>query len=162
MGDQENIAVRVTNLSIKVNCTLAAKELNSFIANSEQVKAIGTTFLALKQYAKWYDCRGKTFAHFKTKYPDLICILNGPDESDTIEIRNHNHNGLGFIIQWTIDTSKDGHVLPQIDAFVACPSKMCDSEKGHVLNSTPEQFRKMLSSFGIEQAIECIIRVVQQ
>ncbi|XP_031564330.1 centromere protein P-like isoform X2 [Actinia tenebrosa] len=160
--DHEDITVRVTKLSFEVNCPLAAKELNRFIATAEQEKAIGTTFIALEQYAKWYDCRKKTFVHFKSKYPDLVCIFDGPNRSDTMEIRNRVHIGLYFIIHWTIIIQKDGNVLPQIDAFVACPSKVCGSEIMPVLNSTPEQFRKMLSRFGIEQAIECIIMIAQQ
>ncbi|KXJ07054.1 centromere protein P isoform X2 [Exaiptasia diaphana] len=158
--EQGQISAKISKLQVKIDDPLAKDELEIFISNAEQERSLGTVLQVLSQYSQYYSSRYKTFHHFNTKYPEYVCFLNGPKWSNFMELRNVERNGLHFTVCWEIHIDKFGNVVPQIDAFVCSPVEVEGADD--VVSSTPEQFRKILSQFGVEEAIELLISIVKE
>ena len=148
---------KLTELNVVVSNLLAARELDSFIKKTETEKSLCPFFQVLMQYGEWFHHRMRTFSHFKSKYPHIVHLISGTENSAVMQFINPVRPSLVFAISWNIIVGDADIVRPEIDIHTHCAKQ---TGQMRVTKSFPVQFRKMLSIFGIEHAIELVVGVV--
>ena len=154
---EDNSAV-VTRLKVNVTDPLVEQELSNFVKTVEGDKALQPFFSGLIQYAEWHSHRQRTFDHFKAKYPEIVHLIGLTTSSRSIQLHNKRKPGLVFTVQWRLDITDSGQVLPDLQIHASAPLKETGQrDRSALLRSVPQQFQKVLPILGIEQAIELVI-----
>ncbi|XP_064310296.1 centromere protein P isoform X2 [Phalacrocorax carbo] len=145
MQNKDNVAAVVTDLSIAME----------FGEDSDLSKFVSRSF---SSYAQWRKHRRCTFLHFKSKYPDVVTLPEGL-LGDYIILRNLKLPGFELLIVWKIHIDEEGRTLPVLDLLTKVPEQVLEQKMATIENA-PTRFRSMLLLFGIETAIENLIKVV--
>ncbi|XP_074952676.1 centromere protein P isoform X2 [Phalacrocorax aristotelis] len=145
MQNKDNVAAVVTDLSIAME----------FGEDSDLSKFVSRSF---SSYAQWREHRRCTFLHFKSKYPDVVTLPEGL-LGDYIILRNLKLPGFELLIVWKIHIDEEGRTLPVLDLLTKVPEQVLEQKMATIENA-PTRFRSMLLLFGIETAIENLIKVV--
>nr|XP_025971758.1 centromere protein P [Dromaius novaehollandiae] len=95
---------------------------------------------------------------FRAKYPDIVKLPEGL-LGDYIVLRNPKPSGFELMIVWKIHVDEDGRITPVLDLLTKVPEQVLE-QKIATTENAPTCFRSMLLLFGIETAIENLIRVV--
>ncbi|NWH56439.1 CENPP protein, partial [Geococcyx californianus] len=154
---KENVSAVVTDLSIILESG-EDSDVNKFVSSTEENGSLLTFFRRLSSYAEWYEHRRCTFLHFKGKYPDIVSLPEGL-HGDCVTLRNPTVSGLELLIVWKIHMDEEGRTTPVLDLLPKVPEQVLE-QKMVTLGDTPTRFRSLLLLFGIEVAIENLIRVV--
>ncbi|XP_066051951.1 centromere protein P [Chamaea fasciata] len=156
MPNNEKVSAVVSDLSIIMEST---EDLNvsKFVSSTEERGDLLAFFRSISAYAEWYEHRKRTFLHFKAKYPDIVTLPEGL-LGDIIILRNPKVAGFELMIVWKIHLDEEGITTPVLDLLPKVPEQVLEQRMATV--STPRCFRSLLRLFGIEVAIENLIRVL--
>ncbi|KAM9374660.1 centromere protein P [Phaethornis superciliosus] len=157
MQNKENMCSAVTDLSIVMDSG-EDSNVGKFLSSIEERGDILTFFKSLSSYAEWYEHRRCAFQHFKAKYPDVVTLPEGL-LGDYIILRNPRVSGFGLMIVWKIYMDEEGRTTPVLDLLTKVPEQVLE-QKLTTFESAPTRFRSLLHLFGIERAIESLIKVV--
>ena len=109
------------------------------------------------QYSAWYQHRQRAFEHFKSKYPHIVHLVCSKKLNTVMQMINPVSPDDVFTISWQIHVGEIGNVIPQIDLFTYNTKLKRQTELGKSLS---RYCSKMLSLFGIEQAIELVLGIM--
>ncbi|XP_068276010.1 centromere protein P [Nyctibius grandis] len=157
MQNKENVSAVITDLSIIMESG-EDSDVSKFVSSTEERGNLLTFFRSLSSYAEWYEHRRFTFLHFKGKYPDVVTLPEGL-LGDYISLRNPKLSGFELLIVWKIHIDEEGRTTPILDLLTKVPQQVLE-QKMATIENMPAHFRSMLLLFGIETAIENLIRVV--
>uniref|UniRef100_A0A8C0HSE4 Centromere protein P n=1 Tax=Buteo japonicus TaxID=224669 RepID=A0A8C0HSE4_9AVES len=157
MQNKENVSAVVTDLGIVMESG-EDSDMSKFVSSTEEHGNLLRFFRSLSSYAEWYEHRRCTFLHFKGKYPDIVTLPEGL-LGDYIVLRNPKHSGLELMIVWKIHIDEEGRTTPVLDLLTKVPEQVLEQKMATIENA-PACFRSMLLLFGIEAALENLIKVV--
>ncbi|XP_009995215.1 PREDICTED: centromere protein P [Chaetura pelagica] len=157
MQNKENACAVVTDLSIVMDSG-EDSDVSKFVSSIEEHGNLLTFFRSLSSYAEWFEHRRCTFLHFKTKYPDVVILPEGL-LGDYMILRNPKLSGFELVIVWKIHMDQEGRTTPVLDLLTKVPEQVLD-QKMATTDNAPTRFRSLLLLFGIETAIENLIKVV--
>uniref|UniRef100_A0A8C5UEQ1 Centromere protein P n=1 Tax=Malurus cyaneus samueli TaxID=2593467 RepID=A0A8C5UEQ1_9PASS len=140
MQNNEKVSAVVSDLSIKME-SREDSDVSKFVSSIEEHADLLKFFRSLSTYAEWHEHRRRTFLHFKAKYPDIVTLPEGL-QGDFITLRNPKHCCSSCKLTCTA-------VFPAV-----LEQRMTSVE------SIPGSFRSALGLFGIEAAIENLIKVL--
>ncbi|XP_009944675.1 PREDICTED: centromere protein P [Leptosomus discolor] len=92
------------------------------------------------------------------KYPDVVTLPEGL-QGDYMILRNPSVSGFELMIVWKIHIDEEGRTTPLLDLLTKVPEQVLE-QKMATPDTAPACFRSMLRLFGIETAIENLIKVV--
>uniref|UniRef100_A0A8C6YZ64 Centromere protein P n=1 Tax=Nothoprocta perdicaria TaxID=30464 RepID=A0A8C6YZ64_NOTPE len=130
--NKENVSAVITNLNIVMESG-EYSGVSKFVSSIEERGNLLPFFKSLSSYAEWCEHRRCTFLHFKVV--------------------------LELMIVWKIDIDEDGRTTPVLDLLPKVPEQVLEQTRATIENA-PTCFRSMLLLFGIEAAIENLIKVV--
>ncbi|NXM95215.1 CENPP protein, partial [Sylvia borin] len=156
MLDSEKVSAVVSDLSIVME-SIEDPNVSKFVSSTEECGDLLAFFRSISAYAEWYEHRKCTFLHFKAKYPDIVTLPEGL-LGDFITLRNPKVAGFELMIFWKIHLDEEGITTPVLDLLPKVPKQVM--EQRMVTVSIPGSFRSMIRLFGIEAAIENLIRVL--
>ncbi|KAM6248214.1 centromere protein P isoform 1-T3 [Spheniscus humboldti] len=157
MQNKETVSAVITDLSIIMESG-EDSDVSKFVSSTEEHGNLLTFFRSLSSYAEWYEHRRCTFLHFKGKYPDVVTLPEGL-LGDYLILRNPKLSGLELMIVWKIHLDEEGRTTPVLDLLTKVPEQVLEQKMATIENA-PASFRSMLLLFGIETAIENLIKVV--
>ncbi|XP_009327544.1 PREDICTED: centromere protein P [Pygoscelis adeliae] len=157
MQNKESVSAVITDLSIIMESG-EDSDVSKFVSSTEEHGNLLTFFRSLSSYAEWYEHRRRTFLHFKGKYPDVVTLPEGL-LGDYLILRNPKLSGLELMIVWKIHLDEEGRTTPVLDLLTKVPEQVLEQKMATIENA-PASFRSMLLLFGIETAIENLIKVV--
>ncbi|NXO36611.1 CENPP protein, partial [Locustella ochotensis] len=157
MPNNEKVSAVVSDLSIIME-SREDPNVSKFVSSTEERGDLLTFFRSLSTYAEWYEHRRCTFQHFKAKYPDIVSLPEGL-LGDFIILRNPKVSGFELIIVWKIHLDEEGTTTPVLDLLPKIPEQVLEQRMRSV-ESIPGCFRSVLRLFGIEAAIEHLIKVL--
>ncbi|NXD95345.1 CENPP protein, partial [Chaetorhynchus papuensis] len=157
MQNNEKVSAVVSDLSIIME-SREDSDVSKFVSSTEERGSLLTFFRSISTYAKWYEHRRCTFLHFKAKYPDIVTVPEGLG-GDFIILRNPKVPGFELMIVWKIHLDEEGTTTPVLDLLPKVPEQVLEQRMGSV-ESIPGSFRSALRLFGIEAAIENLIKVL--
>ncbi|KAM9276860.1 centromere protein P [Morus bassanus] len=157
MQNKDNVSTVVTDLSITMESG-EDSDLSKFVSSTEEHGNLLTFFRSFSSYAEWHEHRRCTFLHFKSKYPDVVTLPEGL-LGDYIILRNPRLPGFELLIVWKIHIDEEGRTTPVLDLLTKVPEQVLE-QKMVTIENAPTRFRSMLLLFGIETAIENLIKVV--
>ncbi|KAM3665914.1 centromere protein P isoform 1-T3 [Ammospiza maritima maritima] len=157
MQKDEKVSAVVSDLSIKVE-SREDSNMSKFVSRTEECGDLITFFRSLSTYAEWYEHRRHTFLHFKAKYPDIVTLPEGV-LGDFIILKNPKIPGFELVIVWKIHLDEEGTTTPVLDLLPKVPEQVLEQRMRSV-ESIPSSFRSALRLFGIEAAMENLIRVL--
>ncbi|KAM6060438.1 centromere protein P isoform 2-T4 [Theristicus caerulescens] len=157
MQKKENVSAVITDLSIIMESG-EDSDVSKFVSSTEEHRNLLTFFRSLSSYAEWYEHRRCTFLHFKGKYPDIVTLPEG-QLGDYIILRNPKISGFELMIIWKIHIDEEGRTTPVLDLLTKVPEQVLE-QKMATTETAPARFRSMLLLFGIEAAVENLIKVV--
>uniref|UniRef100_UPI00398E9F3C centromere protein P n=1 Tax=Pristiophorus japonicus TaxID=55135 RepID=UPI00398E9F3C len=155
---KENVTSTVTELNIILEST-EFSDLSRFISRAEEKKNLLLFFRTLSVFAKWYENRQVTFRHFKEKYPEVVRLPEGSN-AEYLVLECTKLPGVELKIFWKILVSEEGVVTPVLDLLTKIPAEALKFDKEKVVDSAPSSFRNLLRLFGIEVAIDCLIKLM--
>ncbi|XP_068014140.1 centromere protein P [Melanerpes formicivorus] len=157
MQDEEKVSSVITDLSIVME---SGEDLNvsKFVSRTEEHGDLLTFFRSLSLHAEWYEHRRRTFLHFKEKYPAVVTLPEGL-QGDYIVLRNPKLSEFELMVVWKIHLDEEGRTTPVLDLLTKVPEQVLEQNKGSI-EDAPRRFRSLLGLFGIETAIESLIKVV--
>ncbi|XP_068057649.1 centromere protein P isoform X1 [Anomalospiza imberbis] len=157
MQNNEKVSAVVSDLRIIMESTKDSN-VSKFLSRTEERGDLLTFFRSLSTYAEWYEHRRHTFLHFKAKYPDIVTLPEGL-LGDFIILRNPKVSGFELMIVWKIHLDEEGITTPVLDLLPKVPEQVLE-QKMRSVESIPGNFRSALRLFGIEAAIENLIKVL--
>ncbi|NXA68400.1 CENPP protein, partial [Mohoua ochrocephala] len=157
MQNNEKVSAVVSDLSIIMESREDA-DVSKFVSSTEERGSLLTFFRSLSTYAEWYEHRRRTFLHFKAKYPDIVTVPEGL-LGDFIILRNPKVSGFELMVVWKIHLDEEGTTTPVLDLLPKVPEQVLEQRMAGV-ESIPGSFRSALRLFGIEAAIENLIKVL--
>ncbi|NXD27794.1 CENPP protein, partial [Spelaeornis formosus] len=157
MQNNEKVSTVVSDLSIVMDST-EDSNLSKFVSSIEECGDLITFFRSLSTYAEWHEHRRRTFLHFKAKHPDIVTLPEGL-LGDFIILRNSKVSGFELLIVWKIHLDEEGIIMPVLDLLPKVPEQVVEQRLRRV-ESIPGSFRSALQLFGIEAAIENLIKVL--
>ncbi|XP_072328746.1 centromere protein P isoform X3 [Scyliorhinus torazame] len=182
---KENVTATVTELNIILESNEFC-DLSRFISRAEEKKNLLLFFSTLPTFAKWYEYRQVTFKHFKNdfiwmlfveqgsleefrdrryileqgeKYPEVVRLPEGSN-AEYLILECSKLPGVELKIFWKIFVSEKGVVTPVLDLLTKIPAEALDFETKKVVDNAPSSFRSLLRLFGIEAAIDCLIKLM--
>uniref|UniRef100_A0A663MKM1 Centromere protein P n=1 Tax=Athene cunicularia TaxID=194338 RepID=A0A663MKM1_ATHCN len=147
--NKENVSVVVSDLSVLMSCG-GDSYVSKFVSSIEEHGNLLQFFRSLSSYAEWYEHRRCTFLHFKAKYPNFVALPEGL-LGHYIILRNPKPSGQL--------PNEEGRITPLLDLLTKVPEQVL-AWKMAAIENAPTGFRSMLLLFGIEAAIENLIKVV--
>ncbi|XP_009879568.1 PREDICTED: centromere protein P [Charadrius vociferus] len=157
MQNKESVSAAITDLSIIMKSG-EDSDMRKLVSSTEEHGNLLTFFRSLSSYAEWCEHRRCTFLHFKTKYPDIVTLPEGL-LGDYISLRNPKLSGFELMIVWKIHIDGEGRTTPVLDLLTKVPEQVLEQKMAATENA-PSRFRSLLLLFGIEAAIENLIKVV--
>ncbi|NXH27875.1 CENPP protein, partial [Myiagra hebetior] len=157
MQNNEKVSAVVSDLNIIME-SREDSDVSKFVSSTEERGSLLTFFRSLSTYAEWYEHRRSTFLHFKAKYPDIVTVPEGL-LGDFIILRNPKVSGFELMIVWKIHLDEGGTTTPILDLLPKVPEQVLEQRMTSV-ESIPGNFRSALRIFGIEAAIENLIKVL--
>ncbi|XP_041315707.1 centromere protein P [Pyrgilauda ruficollis] len=157
MQNNEKVSAVVSDLSIIME-SREDSNVSKFVSRTEEHGDLLTFFRSISTYAEWHEHRRHTFHHFKAKYPDIVTLPEGL-LGDFIILRNPNISGFELMIVWKIHLDEEGTTTPVLDLLPKVPEQVLEQRMRSV-ESIPGRFRSALQLFGIEAAIENLIKVL--
>ncbi|XP_025916945.1 centromere protein P isoform X1 [Apteryx rowi] len=154
---KESVSAVITDLNVIMESG-EYSGVSKFVSSTEEHGNLLPFFRSLSSYAEWYEHRRCTFLHFKTRYPDIVKLPEGL-LGDYIVLRNPEPSGFELMIVWKIHVDEDGRTTPVLDLLTKVPEQVLEQNITTIENA-PTCFRSMLLLFGIETAIENLIKVV--
>ncbi|KGL75675.1 Centromere protein P [Tinamus guttatus] len=155
--NKESVSAVITDLNI-ITESGEYSGVSKFVSSIEERGNLLTFFRSLSSYAEWCEHRRRTFLHFKDKYPDIVQLPEGL-LGDYIVLRNPKPSGFELMVVWKMDVDEDGRTTPVLDLLTKVPEQVLEQTRATIENA-PTCFRSMLLLFGIETAIENLIKVV--
>ncbi|XP_067854723.1 centromere protein P [Heptranchias perlo] len=155
---KENVTATVMELNIILESS-ECYDLSRFISRAEEKKNLLLFFRTLSVFAKWYEFRQVTFRHFKEKYPEVVRLPEG-SSAEYLVLKCSKLPGVELKIFWKILVSEEGVVSPVLDLLTKVPVEVLDFDTEKVVDSAPSSFRSLLRLFGIEVAIDCLIKLM--
>ncbi|NXK65912.1 CENPP protein, partial [Sylvietta virens] len=155
--NNEKVSAVVSDLSIIME-SREDSNVSKFVSSTEEHGDLLTFFRSLSTYAEWHEHRRRTFLHFKAKYPDIVTLPEGL-LGDFIILRNPKVSGFELMIVWKIHLDEEGTTTPVLDLLPKVPEQVLEQRMMAVEN-IPGCFRSVLRLFGIEAAIENLIKVL--
>ncbi|XP_078399498.1 centromere protein P isoform X1 [Cetorhinus maximus] len=155
---KESVTATVTELNIILESSEFC-DLSRFISRAEEKKNLLLFFRTLSAFAKWYEYRQITFRHFKEKYPEVVRLPEG-SSAEYLILECSKLPGVELKIFWKILVSEEGAVTPVLDLLTKVPAEALDFDTKNVADSAPSNFRNLLRLFGIEAAIDCLIKLM--
>ncbi|KAM6062167.1 centromere protein P isoform 1-T1 [Chlamydotis macqueenii] len=101
-------------------------------------------------------CGGRQGA--RAKYSDIVTLPEGL-LGDYMILKNPKISGFELMILWKIHIDEEGRTTPILDLLTKVPEQVLE-QKVATTENAPARFRSMLLLFGIETAIENLIKVV--
>ncbi|NWT58774.1 CENPP protein, partial [Erythrocercus mccallii] len=157
MPNNEEVSAVVSDLSIVME-SREDSNMSKFVSRIEECGDLQTFFTSLSTYAEWYEHRRHTFLHFKAKYPDIVALPEGV-LGDFLILRNPKVSGFELMIVWKIHLDEEGTTTPVLDLLPKVPEQVME-QRMTTVESIPGCFRSVLRLFGIEAAIESLIKVL--
>nr|XP_005025684.3 centromere protein P [Anas platyrhynchos]XP_012960637.3 centromere protein P [Anas platyrhynchos]XP_027323471.2 centromere protein P [Anas platyrhynchos] len=154
--NKENVSAVITDFNIRMESE-EYSDLSKFVSSTEKHRNLLLFFRSLSSYAEWYEHRRCTFLHFKAKYPDIVALPEG-QLGDYMILRNPKLPGFELMIVWKIHIDEEGRTTPVLDLLTKVPEQVLERKMAPFENA-PTCFRSMLLLFGIETAIENLIKV---
>ncbi|NWR79289.1 CENPP protein, partial [Centropus unirufus] len=155
--NKDKVSVVVTDLSIILESG-EDSDVSKFVSNVEEHGNLLMFFRSLSSYAQWCEHRSSTFLHFKNKYPDVVALPEGR-QGDCLTLRSPAASRLELLIVWKLHLDEDGRTTPVLDLLTKVPEQVLEQNTATV-GKAPAHFRSLLLLFGIEAAIENLIRAV--
>nr|XP_009686399.1 PREDICTED: centromere protein P [Struthio camelus australis]XP_009686401.1 PREDICTED: centromere protein P [Struthio camelus australis]XP_009686402.1 PREDICTED: centromere protein P [Struthio camelus australis] len=155
--NKESVSAVITDLNIIMESG-EYSGVSKFVSSTEEHGNLLQFFRSLSSYAEWYEHRRCTFLHFKARYPDIVKLPEGL-LGDYIVLRNPKLSGFELMIVWKIHIDEEGRAAPVLDLLTKVPEQVLEQKIATVENA-PTCFRSMLLLFGIETAVENLIKVV--
>ncbi|XP_072026849.1 centromere protein P-like [Amphiura filiformis] len=134
-------------------------ELNDIIQEIQKTCALEPFLNGYAQYAEWFRHRENTFIHFKKEYESAVMLPQG-STGPLLQFSHPDNNGAVYIVSWSIPFNLSGRTEPSIDLHVKASAHMNQIDQRNILKSAPEEFQKMLTSLGVEKALDSIIQAV--
>lgn len=94
----------------------------------------------------------------QAKYPDIVTVPEGL-LGDFIILRSPKVSGFELMIVWKIHLDEEGTTTPVLDLLPKVPEQVLEQRMRSV-ESIPGRFRSAVRLFGIEAAIENLIKVL--
>uniref|UniRef100_A0A4W3HVE0 Centromere protein P n=1 Tax=Callorhinchus milii TaxID=7868 RepID=A0A4W3HVE0_CALMI len=118
-------------------------------SRAEEQKSLLLFFRTLSVFTKWYDCRQSTFRHFKDKYPETVRLPErGSGECLVLQCPNNCYIELfGTLGECFLKSCY-------------CFSTALNLDVNKVVENAGSSFRTLLRLFGIEGAIESLIKAL--
>ncbi|KAM6062168.1 centromere protein P isoform 2-T2 [Chlamydotis macqueenii] len=157
MQNKDNVSAVITDLSIVMESG-EDSDMSKFVSRTEEHRNLLTFFRSLSSYAEWHEHRRCTFLHFKAKYSDIVTLPEGL-LGDYMILKNPKISGFELMILWKIHIDEEGRTTPILDLLTKVPEQVLE-QKVATTENAPARFRSMLLLFGIETAIENLIKVV--
>ncbi|NXR68315.1 CENPP protein, partial [Rhadina sibilatrix] len=157
MQNKEKVSAVVSDLSIIME-SREDPNVSKFVSSTEERGALLTFFRSISTYAEWYEHRKCTFLHFKAKYPDVVTLPEGL-LGDFMILRNPKVSGFELMIVWRIHLDEEGTTTPVLDLLPKVPEQVMEQRMATV-ESIPGCFRSVLRLFGIQAAIENLIKLL--
>ncbi|XP_065498522.1 centromere protein P [Caloenas nicobarica] len=157
MQTKESVSAVITDLNIIMESG-EDSDVSKFVSSTEEHGNLLTFFRSLSSYAEWYEHRRCTFLHFKAKYPDIVALPEGL-QGDHIILRNPKVSGFELMIVWKIHLDEEGRTTPVLDLLTKVPEQVLEQNRATIENA-PACFRSMLLLFGVETAIENLIKAL--
>ncbi|NXI82706.1 CENPP protein, partial [Rhipidura dahli] len=157
MQNNEKVSAVVSDLSIIME-SREDSDVSKFVSSTEEHGSLLTFFRSISTYAEWYEHRRRTFLHFKAKYPDIVTVPEGL-LGDFIILRSPKVPGFELMIVWKIHLDEEGTTTPVLDLLPKVPEQVLEQRMTSV-ERIPSSFRSALRLFGIEAAIENLIKVL--
>ncbi|NWZ33630.1 CENPP protein, partial [Brachypodius atriceps] len=157
MQNNEKVSAVVSDLSIIMD-SREDSNVSKFVSSTEERGALLTFFRSLSSYAEWHEHRRRTFLHFKAKYPDMVSLPEGL-LGDFMILRNPKVSGFELMIVWKIHLDEEGTTTPVLDLLPKIPEQVME-QRMTTATSIPDGFRSLLRLFGIEAAIENLLKVL--
>ncbi|NWU30846.1 CENPP protein, partial [Dyaphorophyia castanea] len=155
--NNEKVSTVVSDLSIIMD-SREDSGVSKFVSSTEEHGNLLAFFRSLSSYAEWHEHRRRTFLHFKAKYPDIVTVPEGL-LGDFIILRSPKVSGFELMIVWKIHLDEEGTTTPVLDLLTKVPEQVLEQRMTRV-ESIPGSFRSALRLFGIEAAIENLIKVL--
>ncbi|XP_020374029.2 centromere protein P isoform X1 [Rhincodon typus] len=95
----------------------------------------------------------------KEKYPEVIRLPGGLN-SEYMVLECSKVPGIQLKIFWKIFVSEEGVVAPVLDLLTKVPAEALDLDTKKVVDNAPNSFRKLIRVFGIEAAIDHLIKLM--
>ncbi|NXO74540.1 CENPP protein, partial [Phainopepla nitens] len=157
MQNDEKETTVVSDLSIVME-SREDSNVSKFVSSTEERADLLTFFRSISTYAEWHEHRRHTFLHFKAKYPDIVSLPEGL-LGDFIILRSPKVSGFELMIVWKIHLDEEGTTTPVLDLLPKVPEQVLEQRMMSV-QSIPGSFRSALQLFGIEAAVENLIKVL--
>ncbi|NWW62972.1 CENPP protein, partial [Ifrita kowaldi] len=157
MQNNEKVSAVVSDLNIIME-SREDSDVSKFVSSTEECGSLLTFFRSFSTYAEWHEHRRRTFLHFKAKYPDIVTVPEGL-LGDFIILRSPKVSGFELMIVWKIHLDEEGTTTPVLDLLPKVPEQVLQQRVTSV-ESIPGSFRSALRLFGIEAAIENLIKVL--
>ncbi|KAM6344372.1 centromere protein P isoform 2-T4 [Alca torda] len=157
MQNKESVSAVITHLNVVMEAG-ENSDVSKFVSSIGEHGNLLTFFRSLSSYAEWYEHRRCTFLHFKNKYPDVVTLPEGL-LGDYITLRNPKPSGFELTVVWKIHIDEEGRTTPVLDLLTKVPERVLEQKMATIENA-PARFRSMLVLFGIEAAIENLIKAV--
>ncbi|GCC25564.1 hypothetical protein chiPu_0003975 [Chiloscyllium punctatum] len=93
------------------------------------------------------------------QYPKVVRLPEGPN-SEYMVLECSKVPGIELKIFWKIFVSEEGVVIPVLDLLPKIPVEALDFDTEKVVDNTPNSFRNLIRLFGIEAAIDHLIKLM--
>nr|XP_033816511.1 LOW QUALITY PROTEIN: centromere protein P-like [Geotrypetes seraphini] len=146
----------VTDLSIIIESS-EYSEVSKFVSRAEETKNLLLFSRSLSSFAEWCNRHKRTFLHFKGRYSEIVRLPEG-SSADYLVLRNPKLSGCELIVAWKIQVNEEGIVTPALDLLAKIPEQALRLDKKKVIEKTPLCFQNLLHVFGIECAIDDVLK----
>ncbi|XP_030062984.1 centromere protein P [Microcaecilia unicolor] len=91
------------------------------------------------------------------KYPENVRLPEG-SSANYMVLRNPKLPGCELIVVWKIQVNEEGVVTPVLDLLTKIPEQALRLDEKKVIEKTPLCFQNLLCVFGIECAIDNVLK----
>ncbi|XP_069470881.1 centromere protein P [Ambystoma mexicanum] len=151
---------RLSSVVTKLNIIMDSGEqadLGEFVSKMEERNNILLFFRTLSLFSELSGHRKATFRRFKGQYPDLVRLPEGSSAKHMV-IRTPQLPGCELLIVWNIHVNEEGAVTSVLDLLTKMPKRALALDKKKAIERAPGCFRTLLQVYGIEAAIEHLIK----
>ncbi|GFO15520.1 centromere protein p [Plakobranchus ocellatus] len=121
--------------------------------------ALHSSFSLLKSYLNWKKERDDIVVNLSQSYPKTLTLFTSGEGTYCLQITNPKPDRPVFTVEWQRKTV-DGMVVPDVHMKVDAPDKWTAMDSENVLDSAPQIFETMITTLGLEKALEAFIQLV--
>ncbi|XP_060897247.1 centromere protein P [Labrus mixtus] len=135
------------------------QNFSSFLSGVEERSDLLLFFRTLRTFSDRCDDRGRTFEHFKEKYPSVVSFPGG-SRSEVMALNHPELPGCVLFIHWSVEVSCEGEVTPKVGLLTKIPEEALQLFPFQSLGGAAAAFQSLLRILGPEAAVESVIRAI--